>query len=179
MFFKKFEDGKTVGYMITEENLRHILTQIDFDSNPSPKFFESLGYAVVIEGEKPTLTPYQIATEFETENEDGSWQQQWEITEVSDAEKKKIFDDKLKEVTDHQTHLLDIYASQLEDPNEPPEELIIIQLWIDATKGMDLSDPFNVVWPSATNTSISPNFNDVIDPPMLPKDNNLTTVKII
>ncbi len=150
MFFKKIEDGKTVGYLITEENLRHVLTQVDFDSNPDPKFFESLGYAVVIEAEKPTLTPYQIATEFETENEDGSWQQKWEITEVSDADKKNIFDTKLKEVTDYQKHLLDVYATQLKDPAEPAEELAIIQNWIDATKSIDLTDPFNVVWPDET-----------------------------
>jgi len=150
MFFKKFEDGKTIGYLITEQNLRHVLTQVDFDSNPTPKFFESLGYAVVIAGEKPTLTPYQIATEFETENEDGTWQQNWKITEVSAADRKKIFDDKLKEITDYQNHLLDVYAIQLKDPAEPPEELVIIQNWINATKSMDLTDPFNVAWPDET-----------------------------
>jgi hypothetical protein len=147
MFFKKFEDGKTVGYLITEENLRHVLTQVDFDSNPNPKYFESLGYAVVIPGDKPTLTPFQIATEFETENEDGTWQQNWEVTEVSAEDKKKIFDAQMKQVVDYQNHLLDVYATQLKDPNETPEELVIIQNWIDATKAMDLSDPFNVAWP--------------------------------
>ena len=147
MFFKKFENGNPIGYLITEGNLRHVLTHVDFEKNPPPKFFESLGYAVVIPVTKPTLTPYQIATEFETENEDGTWQQNWEITEVSAADRKKIFDDKLKEITDYQNHLLDVYATQLKDPAEPPEELVIIQNWINATKSMDLTDPFKVAWP--------------------------------
>jgi hypothetical protein len=148
MFFKQFKNGNTVGFLITEENLRYVLTHVDFDTNPPPKFFESLGYAVVNPTTKPTLTPYQIATEFETENEDGTWQQNWKIEEVSNDQKKIIFDKKLKEVTDYQTHLLDVYATQLKDPAESPEELIIIQKWVDATKAMDISDPFNVVWPS-------------------------------
>jgi len=148
MFFKKFENSNPVGYLITEENLRHVLTNVDFDKNPPPKFFESLGYAVVVPGTKPILTPFQIATEFETENEDGTWQQNWQISELPDDEKKTIFDNRLKEVTDYQTHLLDVYATQLKDPTEPPSELIIIQKWIDATKAMDISDPFNIVWPT-------------------------------
>jgi len=148
MFFKKFENGNPIGYLITEENLRHVLTQVDFDKNPPPKFFESLGYAVVVPGTKPILTPFQIATEFETENEDGTWQQNWSVIEVSDNEKETIINKQLKEVTAYQTHLLDVYATQLKDPAETPEELVIIQKWIDATKAMDISDPFNIVWPT-------------------------------
>jgi hypothetical protein len=148
MFFKKFENGETVGYLITEENLSHVLTDVDFNLEHSPKYFESLGYAVVIPGIKPILNPYQIATEFDTENEDGSWQQQWKIEEVSLEEKEIIFNNKLKEVTDHRTYLLDIYADQLKDPAETPEELVVIQKWIDATNAIDFSNPFDVVWPS-------------------------------
>jgi hypothetical protein len=148
MFFKKFEDGKPVGFLVLGENLRHFLVHVDFDVNPPPKFFESLGYAVVIPGISPTLTPYQIAREYETENEDGTWQQQWEVSEISDSEKKIIFDRKLKEVTDEKNRLLSIYDAQLKDPAETPKELLIIQKWIDATNAMDLTDPFNVVWPN-------------------------------
>jgi hypothetical protein len=148
MFFKQFVDSKPIGYLITEENLKHVLTQIDFDSNPNPKYFESLGYAVVIPTEMPTLTPYQIATEYETENEDGTWQQNWQIEEIPDSEQKKLFDAQLKIVTDEKNKLLRIYDEQLKDPAETPRELIIIQRWIDATKAVDLTDPFNVIWPT-------------------------------
>jgi hypothetical protein len=148
MFFKQFVDGKPVGYLITEENLRYVLSHVDFNSNPPPKYFESLGYAVVIPTDMPAITPYQTATEYETENEDGTWQQNWQVAEVSAAEQKKLFDTQLKNVKDEQNRLLGIYAVQLKDPNEPPEELIVIQNWINATKAMDLSDPFNVVWPT-------------------------------
>ena len=148
MFFKKFEDSIPVGYLITEENLRYILDDVDFDKSPPPKYFESRGYAVVIPSEQPSLSPYQIASEFETQNEDGTWQQQWNVIEVSDEERAAIFDAKLKDVTDYQVHLLSVYAQQLADPAETPSELVIIQKWIDATKSMDLSDPFNVVWPT-------------------------------
>ena len=148
MFFKKIENGIPVGYLITEENLRHVLFEVDFDKNPPPKFFESLGYAVVIPGSIPSLTPYQFVSEYETENEDGTWQQNWNILEVSDYEKKIIYDKQLSEVKKEQNRLLDIYKIQLKDPNETAEELIVIQKWINATNAMDLSDPFNVVWPT-------------------------------
>ena len=157
MYFKKFENGSPVGYLINEENLRYVLTQVDFDKNPSPKFFESLGYAVVIPTDIPILTPYQTSTEYETENEDGTWQQNWQITEASEAEKKKMFNDQLKVVMDQQNHFLNIYAEQLKDPAEPPEELIVIQNWIDATKAMDLTDPFNVMWPKEDWPGLSAN----------------------
>jgi hypothetical protein len=148
MFFKKFENGNPIGYLITEENLRYVLTHVDFDTNPPPKFFESLGYAVVNPTVKPKLTIYQTATEFETENLDGTWQQQWQVTEVSSEEKQKIFNNQLKLVTDEKNRLLSIYDEQLKDPAETSSELIIIQKWIDATKAMDISDPFNVMWPN-------------------------------
>ena len=150
MFFKKFENDIPNGYLITEENLRHVLTQVDFDANPQPELFESLGYAVIIISDKPVPTPYQIVTEYETRNSDGTWLQNWQVSEVSAEERKQIFDKQLKLITDQQNHLLEIYASQLADPNETPEELVVIQNWIDATNGMDISDPFNVVWPDET-----------------------------
>jgi hypothetical protein len=148
MFFKQFVDGMPVGYLITEDNLRHVLTDVDFDKSPPPKYFESLGYAVVIPTDMPEITPYQTVTEYETENDDGTWQQNWRVEDIPNAEQKKLFDAQLKIVKDEQKRLLDIYAEQLKDPNESPEELIIIQNWINATKAMDLSNPFNVVWPT-------------------------------
>ena len=148
MFFKKIENGIPVGYLITEENLRHVLFEVDFDKNPPPKFFESLGYAVVIPSIMRPLTPYEFAAEYETKNEDGTWQQNWQIIEISESGKKAIFDQKLNEVKLEQNRLLDIYKIQLKDPNETAEELIIIQKWINATNAMDLTDPFNVVWPT-------------------------------
>lgn len=148
MFFKKLENGIPNGYLITEENLRHVLFEVDFDKNPPPKFFESLGYAVVVPSIIRSLTPYEFATEYETQNEDGTWQQNWQITEISVSEKKVIFEQKLNEVKLEQNRLLSIYETQLKDPSETAEELIIIQKWINATNAMDLSDPFNVVWPT-------------------------------
>ena len=118
MLFKKFEDGMPTGYLITEENLRHVLKDSDFDSITSPKSFEELGYAVVIPTTKPPYSPYQIVTEFETENEDGTWQQNWQVTELADEEKKKIFDDQLKLIVDEKNKILAIYNEQLKDPSE-------------------------------------------------------------
>ena len=77
MFFKKLEDNIPTGYIITEENLRHVLTSVNFDENPTPEIFEELGYAIVITTDQPTLTPYQTVTEFETKNSDGTWLQNW------------------------------------------------------------------------------------------------------
>jgi hypothetical protein len=148
MFFKKLENNIPVGYLITEDNLRHVLTQIDFDSNPKPADFEKLGYAVISTSDRPKLTPYQTVIESNSKKSNGTWDQTWTVSEVSTAEKKIIFDKKLKDVTDYQKHLLDVYAAQLKDPKETTSELIIIQKWIDATKAIDLTDPFNVVWPT-------------------------------
>ena len=149
MFFKAFENDKPVGYLILEENLQHVLVDVDFDKNPPPKFFESLGYAVVIPAPLPAITPYQTVEEIDcVQNEDGTWTQQWQVNEVDAATRKEIFDKKLKEVTDHQDHLLGVYAQQLKDPNETPDQIEIINKFIDATKAMDVSDPFNVVWPT-------------------------------
>jgi hypothetical protein len=177
MFFKKFVDNIPTGYLITEENLRHVLVEVDFDKNPPPLFFESLGYAVVVPTERPAITPYQFLTEYETRNEDMTWQQNWQINEFSDAEKQEIYNTQLQKVKAYQDHLLEVYAQQMEDPSETEYQLLIIRLWIDATNTMDLSDPFNVKWP--TEDDINHTMNDLLVPDRAPPTNNLTTVRTV
>ena len=147
MFFKKIENGKPIGYLITRVNLEVVLLTVDFNAPIDTVKLESLGYAVVEPTPKPKLTPYQTASEFETKNEDGTWLQQWKVEEVSKSERKKIFDSQLKVITDQQNLLLDSYNKLLKDTSLPPEEIPIIQKFISDTKGMDLTDPFNVTWP--------------------------------
>jgi hypothetical protein len=149
LYFKILRDDKPTGYIITEENIRHLFPYLDFDSMIDPSEFEKRGFAVVELSDIPSLTPYQIITDqgLDTKNEDGTWKQNWKITEVSEEEKKKIFDDRMKIIVDSQNEMLASLNEQLVDPSSTPEEVTDVQKWIDAIKAMDISDPFDVVWP--------------------------------
>lgn len=177
MFFKKFENGEPVGDLIKEQNLRHVLFDVDFDKNPPAAFWETKGYCVVIITDKPVTTPYQLAVENLTKNEDNTWQQNWQIVDVSENERQRIFDEQLKKVQDHQKELLNNYATQLADPDETPTELMVIQHWVDATNAMDLSDPFNVKWPNLD--TVAPKMNDLLIVERQIPESNLTTVRTI
>jgi hypothetical protein len=149
LYFKILRDGKPTGYIITEENIRYLFPYLDFDSMIDPSIFENRGFAIIELTDIPAITPYQIVTDqgLDTKNEDGTWKQNWKITEVSEEERKKIFDDRMKIIVETQTMMLESLSEQLADLTSTPEELENVQKWIDAIKAMDITDPFDVVWP--------------------------------
>lgn len=147
MFYKQF-NGKPVGYLITEENMRQILFELDFDKGIPPKLLEDKGYAYVEAVEPPAHTVSQRVEEIDCIRlENGFWRQQWQVIDLPSEEQTALYNEKLAEVTAHKNNLLAIYAQQLADPNESEDQRVIIQQAIDATNAVDLSDPFNVNWP--------------------------------
>jgi hypothetical protein len=148
MFFKKFEDGKAVGNLITLNNLQYVLTHLDFSSvNGSPDFWEGQGYALMTTTEKPSATIYQYVEEIDSVKiEDGTWQQQWAVREKPAAEKKKLFDDQMVRMV----HMKENKIMFCDDFIAAPEyNDVVIDLihYKEALERVDLSDPYNVVWP--------------------------------
>lgn len=151
MFFKQMIDNKPVGFLITQENLEHVLVDLDFSLNPPPGVFELRGFAVVVPTEKPNITPYQRVYEIDcTLNEDGTWRQQWQVENMSDEEAQSVYDTQLEKVTEYRDRLVGIYNMQLADAGDPAE-IEKVTGYLNATLAVDLSDPFNVVWPTITD----------------------------
>jgi hypothetical protein len=150
LYFKILRDGKPLGYIITEENLRYVFPNLSFDSMVDPSTFESRGFAIIELTDPPETTPYQRLSDqgLETKNEDGTWKQNWRIIDATEEERKKIFDDQMKIIVDSQNEMLASLEEQLLDPSYTPEEIADAQKWIDAIKVMDISDPFDVIWPT-------------------------------
>ena len=147
MFYKQF-NGKPIGYLITEENMRQILYDLDFDKGLPVKLLESRGYTIVEPTEYPNHTAMQVVEEVDCiQLEDSTWKQQWAVIDLPSQQQSQLFQEKMNEVIAHKNNLLAIYAQQLADPSEPADQKAIIQQAIDATNIVDLSDPFNVQWP--------------------------------
>lgn len=148
MFFKKLENGIPIGNLILEENLKYIL-DLNFDGVITVEEYAEQGYAVFQRTDPPALNYDEEYVEgTPILNNDGTYTQVWTVNKLPDNVAKEKFAARSKEVKDWQKHLLDVYATQLADPNEDEEGIAEINRWIVATKAVDLSDPFNVVWPT-------------------------------
>lgn len=148
MFFKKLENGKPTGGLITEDNLRAFLDTIDFDKiNGNALFFESQGYAVIHLEEKPVATALQDIVEGQTVRQnDGSWIQKYEVVDKLLNEKTALFNRELGRVKHKKENKLLVvkeYIANLEYHDVVDE----LNAYKTALQAVDLTDPFNVVWP--------------------------------
>jgi hypothetical protein len=155
MFFKQLENGKPVGGLIPLENLKHIL-DLDFDGEISIEEYAAQGFAIV----NFTDMPYAKHDEkvFESEpilNPDGTYTQVWTVEKIPDELIDQKFQELQKQNADHKQHLLDVYAEQLKNPEENEDGIAEINRWIAATEAVDLSDPFNVIWPTEESVNQS------------------------
>ena len=148
MFFKKLENGKPTGGLITEDNLRAFLDTVDFDRvNGNALFFESQGYAVINLEEKPVATALQDIVEGETVRQnDGSWIQKYKAVDKPNDEKTKLLNREADRVKHKKENKLLVVDNFIASP-EYHDVLEELNAYKTALKAVDLTDPFNVVWP--------------------------------
>jgi hypothetical protein len=150
LWFRKFEDGKPIGNLIAYNNLMSILhSYMDISNiNGSPDFYEGQGYAMMTMSDKPTLTVLQDAVEIDSiKIEDGTWQQRWTVVSKTAAEIKKLTDEQAARVAEMRQHKIDVvddFLPQMEYADVVDE----LSAYKAALQAVDLSDPFNVNWPT-------------------------------
>lgn len=81
--YARIEDGEVVNYPLSLSQILAANPDVSLSAQPSAADLESLGYAVVTEGERPDG---DVATEGQPEQRDGQWYQTWVVREFTAEE---------------------------------------------------------------------------------------------
>jgi len=162
MLFKKLVNDIPHGDIIQQDNLVHVLLDVDFTKNPPAGFFATKDYCVFIKLNPPVCNIFQQAVEIDPVLIDNNtWQQQWEIQEMPDTEKNRITALKRQEVQGILLMKLDIAKDHLETEDFPDSYHTEVQTYIDQLNLVNFDDPFNIIWPQSPKVPISDITHDV------------------
>lgn len=145
--FVLIKDGAIAAYPYSVAQLRRDNPQVSFPVQPSDDLLAGFNVFPVLPADRPIVDHTQRVSEAAPVYVNGTWQQAWVVTDLSEAELAEVIAEKWAKVRKQRNALL--AATDWTQLADAPADALSWAVYRQALRDItEQDDPFNITWPA-------------------------------